>query len=311
MFWKNIFRNLLFGKPVNKPRIHFSHANGLPASTYSYLFEMLEDDADFCFVEKMGHGRFAFKGDWSLLADELIDSIESQSSEPVIGMGHSLGAVVTLLAATKRPELFSKLILLDPVLFCKRKRLVFWLAQRLGLRDWLGPVKRTLTRRSQFDSAKDALAYFSPKTLFKNFHPRCLNDYVKHGLKPVNSLEPEPVNSLEPEPVNSLEPEPVNSLEPDCANSLEGDDAGLELAISPLLEADIFRSVQTKAPAGLDKVKGVMIYGDRSKTLLRSDVRWWRKNLPNVDVVAFAGEHLFPLESPEEVARVLREHING
>ncbi|MCJ8273045.1 MAG: alpha/beta fold hydrolase, partial [Psychrosphaera sp.] len=164
---------------MSKPRIHFSHANGLPASTYAYLFEMLED-ADFCFVEKMGHGRFAFNGDWHLLADELIDSIERQSTGPVIGMGHSLGAVVTLLAATKRPELFSKLILLDPVLFCKRKRLAFWVAQRLGLRDWLGPVKRTLSRRSQFDTCEDALAYFSPKTLFKNFHPRCLNDYVKH-----------------------------------------------------------------------------------------------------------------------------------
>ncbi len=261
---------------MTKPRIHFSHANGLPASTYAYLFEML-DDVDFCFVEKMGHGRFAFNGDWSVLADELIDSIERQSTEPVIGMGHSLGAVVTLLAATKRPELFSKLILLDSVLFCKRKRLIFWVAQRLGLRDWLGPVKRTLVRRSKFDTFDQALAYFSPKSLFKNFHPRCLNDYVKHGLKPVGGLE--------------------------------DDSAGLELAISPLLEANIFRSVQTKAPAGLNKVKGVMIYGDQSKIMWRSDVNWWRKSLPNVDVVAFEGDHLFPLESPEEIARVLRSHI--
>lgn len=257
---------------MNKPKIHFSHANGLPASTYSYLFEMLEG-ADICFVEKMGHDKFPFKGNWYVLADELIDSIERQSTAPVIGMGHSMGGVVTLLAATKRPELFSKVILLDPVLFSKRKRFTAALLRGVGLGERIGPIKRTLERRSTFDNSQQALDYFAPKTLFKNFHPRCLQDYVKHGLKPA--------------------------------------DEGLELAISPLIEADVFRTFLTKAPKNIDKVKGVMIYGDKSKVFWRSDVRWWKKHLPGFEVVAFSGDHLFPLEAPERMARVLRRHIVG
>jgi pimeloyl-ACP methyl ester carboxylesterase len=255
---------------LTQPKIHFSHANGLPASTYSYLFEMLEN-TDICFVEKMGHGDYPFNGNWHNCADELIASIEQHSSEPVIGVGHSFGAVVTLIAASKRPELFKKVILLDPVLFSKRKRFVIGLFRAIGLGDLLGPTRRTLVRRSQFDNEQQAAEYFSPKTLFKNFHPRCFNDYIKHGLKPT--------------------------------------DKGLELAISPAIEADVFRTALTKVPTNLDKVNGVVIYGDKSKVFERSDRRWWKKNLPNFELVAFSGEHLFPLEAPQEVARILNPYI--
>jgi surfactin synthase thioesterase subunit len=65
----------------------------------------------------------------------------------------------------------------------------------------------------------------------------------------------------------------------------------------------------TQVPANLNKVKGVMIYGDKSKVLLRSDVKWWKKHLPHFDIVAFSGEHLFPLEHPEQTASLLKQYI--
>lgn len=266
-YWANYQRKATI---LTKTRIHFSHANGLPASTYSYLFEML-DDSEICFVEKMGHGRFALNGDWDNLADELIASIEQQSTAPVIGIGHSAGAVVTLVAAAKRPALFKKVILLDPVLLSKRKRFVFWFFRRMGLGDLLGPTKRTLQRRAQFDNSQQAFDYFTPKSLFSDFHSRCFNDYIKYGLTPAEK--------------------------------------GLELAFSPAIEADIFRSVITRVPANLDKVKGVLIYGDKSNIFARSDARWWRRNFPNFELVAFNGGHLFPLEKPEVMAKLLNRHI--
>jgi pimeloyl-ACP methyl ester carboxylesterase len=261
---------------MNK-HIHFSHANGIPASTYSYLFDQLEGVQIHC-IEKMGHGDYPVNVGLHHLADELIESIEQKSTAPVIGIGHSAGGLVTLLAAAKRPELFKKVIVLDPILFSKRKRAVISSLRAVGLGDWLGPTKRTLIRRTQFDHHAQADEYFSSKTLFKNFHPECFKDYIKHGLRPRSG---------------------------ESGESGEG----VELAFSKTVEADIFRSVSAQVPANLDKVDGVVIYGSQSKLFWPSDVKWWQKHYPNFTTVAFAGEHLFPLEKPDEVARLLNEFI--
>ena len=80
--------------------LHFSHANGIPSLTYSHLFEMLAD-LDIHFIERMGYEGDVQCGDWSHLADELIAAIEAKNhGSPVIGIGHSAGAVVTLMAAS-------------------------------------------------------------------------------------------------------------------------------------------------------------------------------------------------------------------
>lgn len=53
--------------------------------------------------------------DWRYLVDEVIADIEQQfSQQQVIGLGHSFGGLVTLMAAYRRPELFSKLVIMDP-----------------------------------------------------------------------------------------------------------------------------------------------------------------------------------------------------
>lgn len=250
--------------------IHFAHANGFPASTYSFLFELLEDKT-IAKIECLGHGGFALNGNWHNLADEIIDSVERQADKPVIGLGHSLGGVVTLLAASKRPELFDKVVLLDPVLFSRRKRYAINLARALGFGQWIGPTRRTLVRKAQFESHQEAKQYFSTKTLFKNFHPRCMNDYVKHGLQPKQR--------------------------------------GYELTFAPEIEAEVFQTLLTKIPKAVHQVKGVMIYGQHSKIVTQVDVRWWQRNFPHFSVVPFAGDHLFPLENPEGAAALLKQYL--
>jgi hypothetical protein len=37
--------------------IHFSHANGFPASTYRTIFAELADDYEVRFIERIGHDR--------------------------------------------------------------------------------------------------------------------------------------------------------------------------------------------------------------------------------------------------------------
>ncbi len=66
--------------------------------------------------------------DWQSFSEDLrvFLSTYSQGSttqgtpEPVIGIGHSIGAIVTLRAALKYPRKFRALVLLDPVLYVPR-----------------------------------------------------------------------------------------------------------------------------------------------------------------------------------------------
>lgn len=254
----------------NMNNVHFSHANGFPASSYSYLFKLL-NNTRISFVEKMGHGDYPLNKDLYNFADELIESIEKAHKESVIGVGHSLGGVVTLLAASKRPDLFKKVIVLDPVLFSKRKRYIVWLLRKIGITDWLGVTKKAKKRRTHFSSLEEVRKIYKQKSLFKRFHQNCFEDYLKYGF--------------------------IQS------------EKGVDLAFSSEVEADVFRYIQIQIPHNLHKLKGVLIYGNYSDTFWNSDMKWWKRNFPNFEIVPFEGGHLFPFEKPEETAKLLNEYI--
>lgn len=252
-------------------QIQFSHANGFPGSSYTYLFSLLPDNP-VNYVEKMGHGDYPLNGDLRNYANELIADIERKQQAPVIGMGHSAGAVVTLIAAALRPDLFQQVILLDPVLFSARKRYLLKLIKKMGLMDKVSPAQRAAKRRAQFDSRDHAREYLAQKNLFKTFHPACFDDYINYGL--------------------------IDT------------DSGVELSISPEIEADIFRNVLLQAPKCLKRVPGTVIYGKKSDLFGRGEKKWWQRNFPNMQLIGFDGGHLFPFEQPNKTALVLRPILN-
>ncbi len=93
---------------MNKPLIHFAHANGIPSKVYQKLFDLLSDRYDIIYVPMIGPDkRYPVTNHWSHLVDQVIDSIVRQANgRKVIGLGHSLGSVLTMMASYKRPELF-------------------------------------------------------------------------------------------------------------------------------------------------------------------------------------------------------------
>jgi pimeloyl-ACP methyl ester carboxylesterase len=92
------------------PLAHFSHATGLCAGTYAPLAERLRAHLRVVGMDDRGHGRTRAPADlhklknWDIFVDDLESFLENLG-EPVIAMGHSLGAAVSLLLAVKRPEL--------------------------------------------------------------------------------------------------------------------------------------------------------------------------------------------------------------
>ena len=101
-----------------KPLIHFAHANGIPSKVYQKFFDELSDEYDVVYLPQIGTDpKYPISNHWTHLVTQVIDSIERQAQgRPVIAMGHSLGGLLSFMAAYRRPELMQQLIMLDPPL---------------------------------------------------------------------------------------------------------------------------------------------------------------------------------------------------
>ena len=165
--------------------LHFAHANGFPGACYRKLFSGLAADFDVGYLPASGHDpRFPVTDGWPLLVEELIASIVERGQAPVLGVGHSLGGYLTLLAALRRPELFRAIILLDAPILGTFRGTALQLVKRIGLIDRVTPAATTRNRRREWPSLEAALEHFRRKRLFRDFDPDCLRDYVHYGTRP-------------------------------------------------------------------------------------------------------------------------------
>ncbi len=122
-----------------KDIIHFSHANGFPASTYRTIFAELADDYDIRAIECYGHDpRFPVTQDWPNLVDQLLDDMsrrreqEREAPRRAWLVGHLLGGYLSLLAALKRPQWVKGVVMLDsPVI-------AGWKSGLLRFTQWTG-----------------------------------------------------------------------------------------------------------------------------------------------------------------------------
>ncbi len=124
---------------VDTPILHFAHANGFPAGCYNKLFGLLRGDYTVIAIEQMGHNsHYPVDDNWENLTRELIDYIERNAGgSAIIGIGHSMGGILTFLASYKRPELFKGIIMLDPPLAYGPLAFFLYLGKKLGLRERL------------------------------------------------------------------------------------------------------------------------------------------------------------------------------
>jgi pimeloyl-ACP methyl ester carboxylesterase len=166
------------------PPIVFSHGNSFPAGTYRVLFDAWRRAGHEVFaVERYGHDpRFPVTSNWPHLRDQLIGFIDASVRRPALLIGHSLGGMLSLLAASKRPDLALGVLLLDaPVI-------AGWRAHGLRLAKATGLVRRlshghvARRRRDEWPSAAAVRDHFVAKRAFALWDPRVLDDYVASGF---------------------------------------------------------------------------------------------------------------------------------
>lgn len=252
--------------------LHFAHANGIPGATYQPVLDRLEPHTGFA-IGKLGHDpRFPCRTNWQPLADELIAYLEIHAKEPVLGIGHSLGSVVTFLAACKRPELFRGVLMLDPPLFWGYAALLAKLFKCLGKIDDITPAGKSKHRRRHWPDRQSAMEYFASKRLFQ-FHPDCTQAFLESVVE----------------------------------DAAEG---GVKLYFDAEVEVAIFRTTpddlrRMKRPA---EVPMKVVYADCSDASLEKMVLPFGRHF-DIPCEKISGEHMFPLQQPDLAADLIRRFI--
>jgi pimeloyl-ACP methyl ester carboxylesterase len=169
----------------NGTPLHFLHANGYPPECYEPLLELLKNQ----------HHVFGMKlrplwdgtkpedlDDWHPLSDEMLRFLSDRGTDPVIGVGHSIGGIVTLRAAIRDPKRFRALVLLDPVLFIP-SFLVGWnILRALGLGEKTHPlIAGTKKRRRTFDNLETVFRGYRTRPIFRYMSDESLKAYIKES----------------------------------------------------------------------------------------------------------------------------------
>jgi len=262
------------------PPLVLTHANGFPPETYRIISEAL-----------MGHfsvATFAQRPLWSArnprdlrswrpMADDLAMAIRERAEGPVVAVGHSLGGVLCMLAASRNPELFSSLVLLDPVVFSGFHAFSWGWVKRLGLGDRFPLVKGAARRRDEWADRSAVRASWSGKPVFKRWDPRVLEDYIEEGV-------------------------------------IDGPEDSVILRYPKDWEARLFEICPHDEWVNLRKVAvpTLVVRGETSDTLMPEAARRMAREMPDARVVDLKGtSHFLPMEKPDEVARLVIDFAGG
>lgn len=167
------------------------HANGFCAALWDPVAQELRRHFRVIGMDARGHGDSSsptgaefyrwehFGSDLAFVAEALAD--EHGGGRVALGLGHSFGGTALLMAAAKRPELFERLVLVDPVLHPPPDR-----AEPVdpGRHERLGTlVERARERRAVWPDRRTAREKWAGRELFARWLPEAMEIYLAEGLR--------------------------------------------------------------------------------------------------------------------------------
>lgn len=261
--------------------LHFLHANGYPPECYKPLFELLKTEYrvfGMCLRPLWEGSKPHEIRTWHPLSDDLLRFLSEHEAGPVIGVGHSVGAVVTLRAALREPGRFRALVLIDPVLFVPARLAAWSIIRTLGLGERLHPLIRSAQkRRRAFDDLETVFRGYRSRPIFRYMSDENLRAYIAGITKPSANGRHELVYSPEWE---------------------------AQIYRTGLHDFDIWRSLpKLETPT-------IILRGAETDTFLENAARLVRKKQPKVRIEALEkSTHLLPLERPKEVFDIMQSFL--
>jgi pimeloyl-ACP methyl ester carboxylesterase len=160
------------------------HANGFCAALWDLVAQPLRRHFHVIAMDARGHGDSSkpegpyrwkdFGSDLAWVAGALA---AEHGGAVALGLGHSFGGTSMLMAAADRPELFGRLVLVDPVLHPPGGRQEVP-PERLG-----GMVEAALKRRAVWPDRQAARSKWSGRKMFADWLPEALELYLAEGLE--------------------------------------------------------------------------------------------------------------------------------
>lgn len=277
--------------------LHFLHANGYPPDCYKPLFELLKTKYHVFGM----HLRPLWKDSrpeeihtWHPLSDDLLRFLSDHASgfdtsekgtrstqpTPVIGVGHSIGAMVTLRAALRDSNQFHALVLIDPVLFMPSFMLRWNIVRVLGLGDQLHPLIRgAKKRRRTFDDLGTVYRGYRTREVFRYMSDENLRLFIEGITQPKA-------------------------------------DGIYELVYSPEWEAQIYRTGMHDFDIWRDlprlEVPTLIIRGAETDTFLEDAAKLVKQKQPKVRIEALEkSTHILPMERPQEVFEIMQSFLKN
>jgi pimeloyl-ACP methyl ester carboxylesterase len=258
---------------MTKPLLHFCHGNSFPSGTYRQLLDALGAHYEVRMTDMVGHDpRYPVDDNWSNLVDELIADIE-RGGRPAILVGHSLGGMLSTMAAARRPNLARCVVMLDSPVVAGWRALAWRLVKLLGKGSRFSPARFSERRRKVWPDRAAARAHFLSKDIFAAWAPGVIDDYLDVGLKP--------------------HPEGVQLRF----------DRAVETAIYNSLPHHLGELIANDFPVPVG-----FIGATRSEELRQAGLSSTRK-LVGDNFVMTEGSHLYPMEHPARAAQLTHEMI--
>lgn len=260
---------------IEKEKIHFAHANGFSAKTYSKLFSFLKDDFEIGFLERHAHNpKFPVTDGWNFLKQELRSEIESRYEQPIIGVGHSFGGILHLLVAAENPEFYKQIILLDAPIISRLSSFGLKFLKTFNSLENFSHARLTKFRRNLWKDKNEAFDHFYKKEKFRRFDADVLRDYIEYGTTE--------------------------------------NEKGIELFFKPKIEAEIYKTLPDFLPKLRGKLKVPVSYigGTNSKEAKWARIGFMRRKFP-FDFYFLDGTHLFPFEKPIETGQLILKILDN
>lgn len=248
------------------PLAHFYAANGFPVAAYEPFLTLLAPDFELLSLDNRAlwpGRRLPVAGQrCQQYAQDLVAFLQHTAPCPVIGIGHSMGATTTLMAAIDHPELFRRLILIEPVFQTLSGE---WLTRLL---PWpvlrrLQPFKSTLVRADSWPDIQAVERDFRAMPMFRR-----LSDSAVASLAGALTIEEGP---------------------------------GLRLAYPLVWERHNYRTLDAIWHR-LEEctVPVTILHGRPSLFLNETKLSRLQKRLPHCQLISLPDHgHLLPIEAPE------------
>ena len=211
------------------------------------------------------------------MAEDLVQALHKRGVTGALGVGHSLGGVLTLWAAIEDPQLFRAVVLIEPVILPPFWLWTLRLMRALGLRQRQPFVQVALRRRRTWPSLQACFAHLRSKPLFGAWSDEALRDYVHSGTRPA-----------------------------------PGDQ--VELVYPPEWEAHIFATTPLAIWRDVPRLQCsvLVIRGAESRTFLPAAQMRMARLLPHARFTTIAGTgHLVPFERPQETAGAIQAFVES